>query len=302
MVSYSVQTGAKQVKSKAKLMLSLGLVSAVALAAAVTLNAQAASQVIVTPTDTQGWTTADTRPGGAATIVADATAPGNPHNGALQLTTDATTTSKAQYMHEANVALSAVTELKYATKQNTAAFPDAAASYQLPVCLQGLTATPTVDNPTGCNGFTTLVYEPYENGTVTAGVWQHWDAAAGKFWSSKTAGTGDCSVQAGFGGAPFYTLAQLQSVCPAAAVVGFGVNIGSNNPSYDVEADLVNFNGTVYNFEPFVTPAPPTVATDKDQCKNDGWKTVVAADGKSFKNQGDCVSYVATKGKNPAKG
>jgi hypothetical protein len=34
--------------------------------------------------------------------------------------------------------------------------------------------------------------------------------------------------------------------------------------------------------------------TDKDQCKKDGWKNY----GTSFKNQGDCVSYVATRGKN----
>jgi hypothetical protein len=37
--------------------------------------------------------------------------------------------------------------------------------------------------------------------------------------------------------------------------------------------------------------------TNKDQCKNGGWKTF-----RVFKNQGDCVSYVTTKGKNaPAK-
>ena len=33
------------------------------------------------------------------------------------------------------------------------------------------------------------------------------------------------------------------------------------------------------------------VATNKDQCKNDGWKTLTRADGSTFKNQGDCVSY-----------
>lgn len=33
------------------------------------------------------------------------------------------------------------------------------------------------------------------------------------------------------------------------------------------------------------------VATNKDQCKNDGWKTRVRADNTTFKNQGDCVSY-----------
>ena len=41
-----------------------------------------------------------------------------------------------------------------------------------------------------------------------------------------------------------------------------------------------------------------TVATDKDQCKKGGWETLVDSEGNSFKNQGDCVSYVATKGKN----
>jgi hypothetical protein len=40
----------------------------------------------------------------------------------------------------------------------------------------------------------------------------------------------------------------------------------------------------------FVAPLP----TSKDQCKNGGWKTFGV-----FKNQGDCVSFVASKGKNP---
>lgn len=33
------------------------------------------------------------------------------------------------------------------------------------------------------------------------------------------------------------------------------------------------------------------VVTNKDQCKNDGWKTLVRANNTPFKNQGDCVSY-----------
>ncbi len=49
-------------------------------------------------------------------------------------------------------------------------------------------------------------------------------------------------------------------------------------------------------------PPPPTVATTKNQCMNNGWKSVVDNSGKSFKNQGDCVSFVATKGKNTAAG
>ena len=42
-----------------------------------------------------------------------------------------------------------------------------------------------------------------------------------------------------------------------------------------------------------VTDAQP-LPTSKHQCKNDGWSTYGV-----FKNQGDCVSFVATKGKNP---
>ncbi len=46
-----------------------------------------------------------------------------------------------------------------------------------------------------------------------------------------------------------------------------------------------------------VTPPAQVVATDKDQCKNDGYKNFVNAAGKSFKNQGACVSSVASNGK-----
>ena len=40
-----------------------------------------------------------------------------------------------------------------------------------------------------------------------------------------------------------------------------------------------------------------TLPTSTDQCKNGGWKTFGV-----FKNQGDCVSFVASKGKNPPSG
>ena len=45
-------------------------------------------------------------------------------------------------------------------------------------------------------------------------------------------------------------------------------------------------------------PAPSTPTT-KDQCKNGGWKTFT---NPAFKNQGDCVSFVATHSKNPPNG
>lgn len=258
----------------------MGLV-ALALPAVLFLSsggASAATQVIVTPTNTQGWSTADTRPGGAVNYVTDPTAPGSPNYGALQLTTDATTTSKAQYLHATNTDLDDVTELSYYTKQNSASFVGGDASYQLIVFLNGTT------------GFTTFVYEPYQNGVVTPGVWQSWDVDSGQFWSTRTVTCSNGGVLAGGGGAPFYTLSQIQTMCPNAVAIGFGVNIGTNNPAYDVEADLVNFNGTTYNFEPFATP------TDKDECKKGGWMTLTDQNGDPFKNQGQCVSWTNGRG------
>lgn len=43
----------------------------------------------------------------------------------------------------------------------------------------------------------------------------------------------------------------------------------------------------------------PTNGYTKDQCKNGGWNNFSSP---KFKNQGDCVSYFATGGKNPGNG
>lgn len=235
--------------------------------------AAAATTVVVTPTNTQGWSTADTRPGGAVDFVADATAPSGA--GALQLTTDLTTAAKAQYMHEANTPLADVNELSYWTKQNSGP-PVADPSYQLAV------------NLNGTSGFTTLVYEPYWNGAVTPGIWQNWDVSSGRFWSSNTVTCSGGTIVGTPGGPATYTLTEVETLCPDAAVTGFGVNVGTYNPGYDVETDLVDFNGTVYDFEPYAA------ATSKDQCKDGGWTTARRADGSTFANQGDCIQYVNT--------
>ena len=51
-----------------------------------------------------------------------------------------------------------------------------------------------------------------------------------------------------------------------------------------------------------VDPTPFPVPDSKDDCKQDGWRTHTDHFGTPFKNQGDCVSYVATDGKNLADG
>jgi hypothetical protein len=50
---------------------------------------------------------------------------------------------------------------------------------------------------------------------------------------------------------------------------------------------------TVIEGDVAVVDAPP-LPTSKEQCKNGGWRTYGV-----FKNQGDCISFVATNGKNP---
>ena len=60
---------------------------------------------------------------------------------------------------------------------------------------------------------------------------------------------------------------------------------------------LYNWGGTLS-----VTIDPRPVPAATGDCKNGGWETLFDSAGNSFKNQGDCVSYVATKGKNLGAG
>jgi hypothetical protein len=59
--------------------------------------------------------------------------------------------------------------------------------------------------------------------------------------------------------------------------------------------NLLFFNASVDGVAVRSTRLLPTT---KEQCKNGGWRNF----GSTFKNQGDCVSFVATGGKNPPAG
>jgi hypothetical protein len=241
-------------------------------------SALAATTVVVTPANQQGWSTADTRPGGTVTFVSD---PGSPYPaGALQLTTDLTTTAKAQYLHAANDPLASVSELGYWTRQVSGP-PFADPSYQLVMCLNG-------GNFPSCSGFTTLVFEPYQNtgeGLIAPSIWQQWNAASGLYWSTHTIVCSGGTVLGTPGGPATYTLDMIRTLCPEANVAGFGVNIGSNNPGYVVRTDGFDFNGTVYDFQLTNTPS------SKDDCKDGGWRNLTDNDGNAFKNQGQCVAF-----------
>ncbi|HEX8591247.1 MAG TPA: hypothetical protein VF696_00645 [Candidatus Paceibacterota bacterium] len=60
----------------------------------------------------------------------------------------------------------------------------------------------------------------------------------------------------------------------------------SGDAEQTVIFDNVEIDGTTHDFTP--SPPPPAEPTNKDQCKNGGWKTFT---NPSFKNQGQCVSH-----------
>jgi hypothetical protein len=240
------------------LVLAVGSLSAaVPLFLSQKAHAASISNVNVTQSNTQGWSSAssyaDTRVGSNVSFIADSTAPSG--NGALHITTNSSTTTKAQFMKSANnVALSSITgPLGYATKQNSAPFSGADASYQIQVFLN--------QNGPG-TGYDTLGYEPYVssgNASIVNATWQNWDVSAGKFYSSHTISNGTDGILKSQG-TYTYTLNQIKALFPNATVIAYGLNVGSNNPSYDVEADNFTFNGVTYDFNVAPTAAPTSLS------------------------------------------
>jgi hypothetical protein len=66
-----------------------------------------------------------------------------------------------------------------------------------------------------------------------------------------------------------------------------------DGPDQTVQFDNTQVNGATYTYD-----QPAT----KDECKNGGWQNLTDDQGHHFKNQGDCVSYSATGGKNKGNG
>jgi hypothetical protein len=72
----------------------------------------------------------------------------------------------------------------------------------------------------------------------------------------------------------------------------FSVVVPSVAPGTLISATATDAAGDTSEFAEDITAVTPP--TSKAQCKKGGWQTYGV-----FKNQGDCVSYVATGGKNP---
>lgn len=279
--SYNINEGIKKARTKAKATLATAAIglSTLGLAAAMPLMAKAASTVTVTPTNTQGWTSAaplaETRPGGSVVFTEEFGAPTGFGSGSLKVTTT-DSSAKAQYFHPADegTLLSDVNDISYSTYRSSAS---TGASNQVAAINVGVDA-----NGDAAGGFTNLVFEPVYNTDQQAlanDTWQSWDAGNdATYWSSNP-----------IPGAPnrdtFVTLSQIKAANPDAVVLYYGVNQGSGNPGIVSGVDAFTFGDTTYNFE--LTNAP----TDKDQCKDNGWQSLTDQNGQAFKNQGQCVSY-----------
>jgi hypothetical protein len=263
-------------------------------------TASADTTVTVTPADLAGtdWYTADTRAPGTGTFE---NGPATPPAGAgsFELRTD-TSTAKVQLFTDlyAGTALADIDGIGYSTYRDPAStgFVAGVAALNIRVDLDG---NGTAD--------AYMVYEPYQDqGTaaVQTGVWQDWDAYNGgsaKWWISNGAGgcgqATPCTWDAILTAFPNATVREGTSCGPGGVVSpcpgSLGVNQGSGNPGIVSNADAmyvsVNGSKTTYDFE-----LNPPMPTTKEQCKNGGWQNY----GSTFKNQGDCVSFVATGGKN----
>jgi hypothetical protein len=145
------------------------------------------------------------------------------------------------------------------------------------------------------DGDVSISVGPSPNFTNCATGWQ----STGNLIGNNDAGRYDFSH---LGGSTFATYNDAPASVQAGKVVATAVVVdGSWNSSatggdseQTVLVDNVTLNSTVVTFE-----AEAPVPT-KDSCKNNGWKSMTNPG--PFKNQGDCVSYFATNGKNLPNG
>jgi hypothetical protein len=81
----------------------------------------------------------------------------------------------------------------------------------------------------------------------------------------------------------------------------FGVAFSTTPTGSPIAIDHL-FSPGQLNVRATVDVASNPVVTSADECKNGGWQTLTDSLGTAFRNQGDCVSFVRTGGKNSASG
>lgn len=265
-------------------VVAAGVAAAMSMTAVLAPLASAASMQYVTSDDINGWTwqqpQADTKNGGVVSLSDQYGAPEGYGSSALRLETpDGSSKAQAVTAAEKGTMLrdfSGVEYYAYRSSESTGSAVQVAA-VNVAVDVNGL------DQP---GGYTNLVFEPVyqpDQGPLVNDTWQKWIGDSDNIWWSSNP----------IAGAPnrdtFVTLDSIKAANPDAVVLGYEINQGSGNPGIISAVDGFVADGKAYNFE----QKSPRV-TSKDQCKDDGWKTLATVDGKKFKNQGQCVSTIAS--------
>lgn len=273
-----------------------GLSGSLLLTLGVPVSVMAAGTTVVTPTNMQDWAFIQEIANGSGSMVLGPETPPL-GTGSAELRVDSTGREILLNNNFAGTKLSDITTLGYSTYRQTGSDP-------LAISLQLDIDTNSTDAITTWQG--RLVYEPYFTHTVIADEWQTWntldDSLTGNWWFSGTPGNTVCpqsnpctwtEVKTAFPDAAI----RVNNLSDTAGFINFKAG-GPWAPSFvgNVDAFTIGVNNslTTYDFElnePVVTPVMPT---SKDQCKKGGWQ----AFGGVFKNQGDCVSFVATGGRN----
>jgi hypothetical protein len=188
------------------------------------------------------WYREGTTPGGGVINTRAHGAPEGLGDGALSLTTNHTDSAFAEAVTRQfeGDPLADVDSLGYWTFQSSAGTNASAnAAFRLGVDTNG---------PEVSGGFTTLVFEPYwqdegdpagDPAPIIPDTWQEWDAAAGRWWSTRQITCGDFSVAPGGGGAPFTTPGDVATNCAGATVERVSLGLGSFNPGAITAVDGV---------------------------------------------------------------
>lgn len=140
-----------------------------------------------------------------------------------------------------------------------------------------------------------LVFVPSVNGAIVQDSWKEVDAIQGG--SAKWSYSGATWPVTGEPGGTTKTWSQILADYPGVRIrvtdAFTGLRVGEPYADgYTENIDSFTFGTaagtTTWDFDPYA------VAGTAESCKNGGWTSVKRTDGSSFKNQGDCVSYVKT--------
>ena len=249
-----------------------------------------AATTVVHPGDMDGW--AENESGGSTVEFVNGPETPPLGTGSAEFRVDATGATAAQLRNDTydGLALADITELSYSTyvtNNNNE---------------QAVYIILNVDTDGDGDSDDLLFFEPVyqdasfcsnDQGDVLVGEWQDWDARNGCWWS--------LSGNAGTPGTGVFTWEEILEVYPDATiavstnptgavrlVAGFGGPADWGN--FIGNADAFSINEDTYDFE-LVEPLVINEPTSKDDCKNGGWMDMTDAEGNSFRNQGQCISY-----------